>query len=269
LYAVDDTPSALIGKLLRRPYPAQTAAIMGLLQRWKQARSAAVIAECGTGKTLISMAAIHCHAEGKPFTALAMVPPQLVDKWAREAIRTVPWIRVFMIDGLRTPTKSTGHNGVNEVKLRNGRIVREGLRTSLTELRLRGTARTARERWNALCNTPALFIVGRDRGKLSYFWRHAYEIAQCGRYQGSVVNPESGMPVYIDVDDEEENRRPRKITQGKRFHDESRLEKARRIWRVNDGVPMIGQEHPSRQQEAVPRSYPAHRRGQAVEISLA
>ncbi len=206
LHSIDDTPSPLIGKLLRKPYPAQTAAIMGLLERWQQARSAAVIAECGTGKTLISLAAIHCHAEGKPYTALAMVPPQLVDKWAREAIRTVPWIRVFMIDGLRTPTKSTGHNGVNEVKLRNGWIVREGLRTSLTELRLRKASRTSRERWNSICSSPALFIAGRDRGKLSYFWRHAYEIAQCGRYQGSVVNPETGMPVYIDRDGEEENR---------------------------------------------------------------
>src|SRR5579862_199864 len=202
LHAVDSAPSPLISKLLRRPYPAQTAAIMGLLQRWKQARSAAAIAECGTGKTLISLGAVHCHAEGKPYTALAMVPPQLVDKWAREAIRTVPWMRVFMIDGLRTPTKSTGHNGVNEVKLRNGRIVREGLRTSLTDLRLRGTARTARERWNSICNSPALFIAGRDRGKLSYFWRHAYEIARCGRYQGSVVNPQSGIPVYTDGEDE-------------------------------------------------------------------
>lgn len=46
LHCVDDAPSPLIGKLLRKPYPAQTAAIMGLLQRWRQSRSAAVIAEC-------------------------------------------------------------------------------------------------------------------------------------------------------------------------------------------------------------------------------
>ena len=155
LHAVDGAPSPLISKLLRRPYPAQTAAIMGLLQRWKQSRSAAAIAECGTGKTLISLGAVHCHAEDNQYTALAMVPPQLVDKWAREAIRTVPRMRVFMIDGLRTPTKSTGHNGVNEAKLRNGRIVRVCLRTSLTELRLRGAAPPARERGNSICNSPA------------------------------------------------------------------------------------------------------------------
>jgi hypothetical protein len=50
---------------------------------------------------------------------------------------TLPRVRVFIIDGLRTPTNSHSYHGVNEVKLRNKRIVREGLRTSLTELRLR------------------------------------------------------------------------------------------------------------------------------------
>src|SRR5260370_15692579 len=47
-----------------------------------------------------------------------------------------------------------------------------------------------------MCNAPALFIVGRDRGKLSYFWRHALPTAKSGRYQGSVTNPDSGAPVY-------------------------------------------------------------------------
>ena len=99
-----------------------------------------MIAECGTGKTLISLGAIQTHAEDRPFTAIAMVPPQLVEKWCREAMLTLPRVRVFIIDGLRTPTNSNSHHGVNEVKLRNKRIVREGLRTSLSELRLRKTS---------------------------------------------------------------------------------------------------------------------------------
>jgi hypothetical protein len=200
LQSVEDKPAALLGHLLREPFPAQTLAIMGVVKRWNEARAAAVIAECGTGKTLISLAAIHAHSGGKPFTALAMVPPQLVDKWAREAFRTLPRVRVFFVDGLRTPTSSHGHVGVNEVRLRNGRIMREGLRTSLTELRLRKSARTPRERWDSICCAPALFIVGRDRGKLSYFWRHAYAIAQCGRFQGSVTNADTGCPIYLGED---------------------------------------------------------------------
>ncbi len=202
LHGVDDPASPLIAQLLRRPFPAQILAMMGVVKRWQEARGAAVIAECGTGKTLISLGAVHVHSEHRHFTGLAMVPPQLVEKWAREAFLTLPRIRVFFIDGLRGPTSSLGHAGVNEVRLRHGRIVREGLRTTLTELRQRKTARTARQRWDSICGFPALFVVGRDRGKLSYFWRHAYEVAQCGRYQGSVVNADSGCPVYLGEDGE-------------------------------------------------------------------
>ena len=202
LHAVDEPVWPGVARLLRRPFPAQMLAIMGVVKRWNEARAAAVIAECGTGKTLISLGAVEVHSDGKPFAALAMVPPQLVEKWAREAFRTLPRVRVFFIDGLRTQTSSNGHAGVNEVRLRNGRIVREGLRTTLTELRLRQTSRTARARWDSICGSPALFIVGRDRGKLSYFWRHAYALARCGRYKGSVINPDSGCPVYLGEDDE-------------------------------------------------------------------
>jgi len=202
LHSVDDAPSPVIAKLLRKPYPAQTLAIMGLVKRWQKAKAGAVIAECGTGKTLISLGAVQTHAENRPFTAVAMVPPQLVEKWCREAMLTLPRLRVFIIDGLRTPTSSNSHHGVNEVRLRNKRIVREGLRTSLTELRLRKTSPSARERWDSICSCPSLFVVGRDRAKLGYFWRHAYQIAQCGRYQGSVVNPDSGSPVYLGSEGE-------------------------------------------------------------------
>src|SRR5215470_12802225 len=202
LYAVDDRPSPLIARLLRKPYPAQILAIMGLVRRWQQARAGAVIAECGTGKTLVSLGAVQTHAEDRIFTALAMVPPMLTEKWARETFLTLPRVRVFMIDGLRTPAAGKGHYGVNEVKLRGGRIVREGLKTSLTELRLRKGSVSARKRWDELCRCPAMFFVGRDRAKLGYFWRHAYQVSRSGRYQGCVVNPDSGEPVYLGEEGE-------------------------------------------------------------------
>ena len=165
-------------------------------------RAGAAIAECGTGKTLISFGAVHTHAEDRHFTALTMVPPQLVAKWARESFLTLPRVRVFLIDGLRTPSSAKGHYGVNEVKLRGGRIVREGLKTSLTELRLRKSSPSARKRWDEICRCSAVFVVGRDRAKLGYFWRHAYQISRSGRYRGCVVNPDSGAPVYVGEDDE-------------------------------------------------------------------
>lgn len=72
LHSFGDAASPLIAQLLRKPYPAQTLAMMGVVKRWHGARGAAVIAECGTGKTLISLGAVHAHSHGKPFTALAM-----------------------------------------------------------------------------------------------------------------------------------------------------------------------------------------------------
>lgn len=198
LHRFEDPISPRIDALLRRPFPAQSIAIMGVAKRWQQARTAKVVAECGTGKTLISLGAIHVHSEGRPYNALAMVPPHLVEKWAREAFLTVPGIRVFLIDDMRNGGDEKAPHGVNEVHLKRGAIVREGLRTSLSDLRLRKQYANARERWQALCSRPALFIVGRERAKLGYFWRHAYRIARSGPYAGWLVNPETGKPVLVD-----------------------------------------------------------------------
>jgi superfamily II DNA or RNA helicase len=189
-----------LSELRRHPFPAQTLAIMGIVKRWELARCAAAVAECGTGKTLISLGSIFTHARGKRFTALTMVPPQLVEKWARECFLTLPGVRVFFIDGVRNGVSSSGYTGVNEVKLRGGRIVREGLKTTLSELRLAKRHRSARARWNANVGAPSIFIISRERAKLGYFWRHAYGTPQSGPFLGSVVNPDTGKPILTSDD---------------------------------------------------------------------
>jgi len=198
LHQFDDPVSPRIEGLLRKPFPAQTIAIMGIAKRWRQARTDMVIAECGTGKTLISLGAIHVHSEGKPSTSLAMVPPHLVEKWAREAFLTLPGVRIFVIDDLRNGGDENKSHGVNEVRLRQGRAVREGFRTTLSELRLRKESSSSRKRWLSLCGRPSLFIVGRERAKLGYFWRHAYRVPRSGPYMGCVVNSDTGEPVIVD-----------------------------------------------------------------------
>src|SRR5439155_17914396 len=57
-------------------FPYTTLFRSGVAKRWQQARAGMVVAECGTGKTLISLGAIHVNSDGNPFTALAMVPPR-------------------------------------------------------------------------------------------------------------------------------------------------------------------------------------------------
>ena len=189
-----------LARLRRKPYPAQALAVAAIAKRWDVERSAGAIAECGTGKTLISLGAIFVHAKGRPFTALAMVPPQLVEKMARECFLTLPRVRVFFIDGVRNGLGSNGHTGVNEVRLRNGRIIREGLRTTLSDLRLRKQFQSARSRWASICDCPAVFIVSRERAKLGYFWRHSYGVPRSGPFNGAVVNPDTGRPVLTDDD---------------------------------------------------------------------
>ena len=148
LHKPGDAPSPFLRKLKRQPFPGQQLAVMGILKKWQDSRAVAAIAECGTGKTLIALASVYAAAEGRSFTAIAMVPPQLVMKWARECFLTIPGVRVFVIDGVRNGVASNGHTGVNEVRFRQGRVDREGLKTTLSDLRLARGHRSARERWS-------------------------------------------------------------------------------------------------------------------------
>ncbi len=200
LYRPGDPIGPEIERLRRKPYPAQLVAIGGILMRWDKARSAAVIAECGTGKTLVSLGAMSVHARGKQYNSIVMMPPALTMKWARECFLTLPEVRVFVIDGIRNGVSSNGYTGVNEVRLRNGRIVREGLHTTLSDIRLRKNARSARARWAAMVRTPAIFCVSRERAKLHFYWRHSYVTPRSGPYNGCVANPDTGLPVLTGTD---------------------------------------------------------------------
>ena len=193
LHGPDETPSSLISRMLRTPYPAQALAIMGIRKRWQLGRNANVIAECGAGKTLIALGSMLVHSAGNPFCGLVMCPPHLVEKWARETFLTLPAVRVFLIDDMRNGGNPREPHGVNEVRLRRGEIVREGLHTSLSDLR-----RLGRKGWQRLCRTTAVFCIGREKAKLSYFWKHCFAKSQSGHYRGSVINPDTGSPVETD-----------------------------------------------------------------------
>ena len=65
LHSPEQPLSPRIAQLLRQPYPAQALAIMGVAERWKIARGAHVVAECGAGKTLIALGMMFVHADGE------------------------------------------------------------------------------------------------------------------------------------------------------------------------------------------------------------
>jgi superfamily II DNA or RNA helicase len=193
LYGADEAPSPLLARMLRTAYSAQTIAIMGVSRRWQEARNANVVAECGAGKTLIALASMLVHSAGRRFTGLVMAPPHLVEKWARETFLTLPQVRVFLIDDMRNGGSTREAHGINEVRLRRGEIVREGLHTSLSELR-----RLGRKGWQRICPASSIFCIGREKAKLSYFWKHCYGRARSGPYLGSLTNPDTGRPIETD-----------------------------------------------------------------------
>jgi hypothetical protein len=193
LHGVEDALSPLLAQMLRQPYPAQVLGIMGVSKRWLFARNANVVAECGSGKTLIALGSMLVHSAGRPYSGLVMAPPHLVEKWARETFFTLPQARVFLIDDMRNGGDPTQPHGINEVRFRRGEIVREGLHTSLAELR-----RLGRQGWRKLCPGTTIFCIGREKAKLSYFWKHCYGKSRSGRYLGSLTNPDTGCPVETD-----------------------------------------------------------------------
>jgi hypothetical protein len=150
LHAPGDPVSPILGSLLRKPFAAQAVAISGAAKKLQQADSVAIIAEMGTGKTLMAVALAHVVASGRPYACLFIVPAQILLKTAREILQTISGAKTYVIDSLRSSRPGqTGPQGVNELRLRNGRIVRDGVHTTLTDMRLRGKYKSAWERWVA------------------------------------------------------------------------------------------------------------------------
>ena len=139
LHRPEDPVSPLLAKLRRKALPAQVLAIMGTVKFWqKGGRAAKMVAECGCGKTLMAIAACFVHAAGKRFIAIAMCPPHLPKKWAREVFMTLPNVRVFIVYDMRNEGDVTKPHGLTEVIYKNGKIVHKGLKITLSELRQMG-----------------------------------------------------------------------------------------------------------------------------------
>src|SRR6202453_632112 len=52
-----------------------------------------------------------------------------------------------------------------------------------------------RKEWRKRCSSPAFFITGKDKGKLGYFWEHAYLKAKSGPNLGGIINPDTGQAI--------------------------------------------------------------------------
>ena len=77
LHAPGDPVSPILGTLLRKPFAAQEIAVAGAVKRLQESNSVAIIAEMGTGKTLMAIAIAHVFSAGRPYACLFIVPPQI------------------------------------------------------------------------------------------------------------------------------------------------------------------------------------------------
>jgi len=99
--------------LLRPPFEAQAHVIEAVRKSLRRQKSTLLVGEMGTGKSLMGMAAVHAHAGGRPYRALVFCPGQLVKKWEREILETIPeatviqiesWKNLLYLDRTRKPT---------------------------------------------------------------------------------------------------------------------------------------------------------------------
>ena len=178
---------------MRKPLPAQELAIMGCVKYLADHDAVKIVGECGTGKTFMAGAGVaYVAAHSKPFSTIVMCPPHLTEKWAREILITVPAARTYIIEDLRNGGDQKKPHGVVEIQYANGIMRRRGLATSLPQLRAMG-----RRAWLQQHPYPTYFIVGKEKGKLGYYWKHVYgKAARSSReHAGSVVNIDTFQPV--------------------------------------------------------------------------
>ncbi|HEV2133181.1 MAG TPA: DEAD/DEAH box helicase [Terracidiphilus sp.] len=191
LQSTKDPIAPALESLLRRPLPAQALVITGTAKYLRKAKSVRMVAECGAGKTLMALGTIHVLTSRQPSTTLVMCPSHITHKWAREVLLTLPRARAFLLEDMRNGGDRAKPHGVCEVKLHKGKIIYEGRRFSLAQMRLLG-----RDEWKKRFNGPTFFITGKDKGKLSYFWDHVYLRAKSGPNLGGIVNPDSGLAIF-------------------------------------------------------------------------
>lgn len=88
----------VIKTLLRKPYPAQAVVITAIAKALQRQKSLFFVGEMGVGKTYAGQAAIHCHANGRPYRGILVAPGQILVKWRRELLETIPGCYVKIID---------------------------------------------------------------------------------------------------------------------------------------------------------------------------
>ena len=76
--------------LKRAMLPAQAHVVTAAVKTLRRQKAVFLCCECGTGKTQMGACAVHAHAAGKPYRAIVMCPPHLVETWRAELRAVFP-----------------------------------------------------------------------------------------------------------------------------------------------------------------------------------
>jgi len=78
---VPATDAAVSLDLKRPMLPAQSHVVTAAVKTLQRQKAVFLCCECGTGKTQMGACTVHAHAAGKPYRAIVMCPPHLVETW--------------------------------------------------------------------------------------------------------------------------------------------------------------------------------------------
>jgi hypothetical protein len=162
LFQPGDAWHPRMNRLLRKPFQAQADSIQAAVETLKNQSSVMCIGEMGVGKTLIGAAVPYIMKNGHPPRVLVMCPGHLTRKWAREVKQTIPGAQASVLTSL------------SDVQAVDPQEKHQGLQ---------------------------YYIVSKERAKLSYAWRPAFNLTRkgpvcpdCGERivdrDGVVVDPE-------------------------------------------------------------------------------
>jgi hypothetical protein len=70
--------------LKRAMLPAQGHVVTAAVKTLRRQKSVFLCCECGTGKSQMGACTVHAHAAGRPYRAIVMCPPHLVETWRAE-----------------------------------------------------------------------------------------------------------------------------------------------------------------------------------------
>ena len=92
--------------LTRQPFEPQAHVIAAAIKMLGATHRGMIVAECGTGKTLMGMLTLHEHAQRSVrkggcngnYRTIVLCPDHLITKWRDELDETIPGVKVTMFD---------------------------------------------------------------------------------------------------------------------------------------------------------------------------